>query len=116
MKTPERVVKGEEEIVGGFRIPARDRPEEGRPLPGKSREGAEPPLRMIQGAGAAEPPEFRRENEALHFIAVRPPAIPEVPDVTSSFIAIRGEVRRAEESGDSEKDRLDVVRFFAERT
>src|SRR5215212_5185123 len=96
----------EEKIVGGLRVSAPERFDERRPLAGENRERTQTALRMVQGPRAAEPPEFRRQNEPLHGVAMRPPAVPQVSHVASGFVAIRGKIGRGEKTGDAEEDRF----------
>ena len=78
-------------------------------------ERAEPPLRMIQWAGAAQSPELRWQHQSLHSVAMRPPTIPKFSDVTASLPGVNGQVRRLEKSRHSKKDRLGVVALLAKK-
>lgn len=115
MKIPKRMAQPEEEIVRALRVFPPDRFEERGPVLRENGERAETPLRMIQRARAAEPPEFCRQDEPLHRIAVRPPAVPKVPDVAARLVVICGQIGRGQKPGDAEEDRFDVVIIFAEQ-
>ena len=69
---------------------------------------------MIQRTRAAEPPKPGRQNETLHFVTVRPPAVPELSDIAACSFPICGEIRRGQEPGSAEKDRLEIVRLFSQ--
>src|SRR2546423_652648 len=114
MEAPKGMVQLEEKIMGRFRVPSGERFEESGPLVRENGERTEAALRMIQRTGAAEPPEFYRQNEPLHRVAMRPPAVPEISHVAAGFVAIRGEIGRGEKSGDAKKDRFEIGRFFSE--
>lgn len=114
MEIPKRMAQSEEEIVHGLPVFSAKRFDEGGPLLRENRERAEPPLRVIQGAGAAEPPKFWRQHEPLHFIAMRPPPVPELSYVAARFPRVNGQIWRLEKSGHAKEQRLDVVVLFAE--
>src|SRR5438552_2249824 len=68
---------------------------------------------MIERTRAAEPPDFRGQDEPQHLVAMRPPAVPKFPNIRARLLWIDGEVRRLEKSGDAEQHRFDVVILFA---
>src|SRR2546423_1188661 len=70
---------------------------------------------MVQRPRAAEPPKFCWQEKSLHFIAVRPPTVPEISYVTARFVAVRGQIGCGEKSSHAEKDGFEVVRIFSER-
>ena len=77
-----------------------------RPFAGNRRERAEPALRMIQRAGAAQAPQFSWENQPLHFVAMPPPLVPKCAQVNARVAFVDGQVGRCQKTGDSKKERL----------
>src|SRR5438270_5866403 len=68
---------------------------------------------MIERTRAAEPPNFRGQDEPLHRVAMRPPAVPKFSHISARLLWIDGEVGRFEKSGDAEQHRFNIVVFFA---
>ena len=50
-------------------------------------------LRMIERTRPAQAPEFFRQNEALHFVAMRPPTVPQSADIRAGVRSINAEIR-----------------------
>src|SRR5437588_2876387 len=113
VEIPKRVTQAREKIFGALRIFPDERPEKRRPFLRKRGERAEPALRMIERTRAAEPPDFRGQDESLHLVTMRPPAVPKFSHIRARLLWIDGEVRRFEKSGDAEEHRFDVAVFFA---
>src|SRR5205823_2906376 len=68
---------------------------------------------MIERTRAAEPPDFRGQDEPLHRVAMRPPAVPKFSHIRARRLWIDGKIRRLEKSGDAEQHRFDVVILFS---
>src|SRR4051812_12229616 len=98
MKAPKWMAQLKEKIVSRFWFLTRECFEEPGPLLSENGESAETTLRMIQRAGAAEPPEFCRQNQPLHCVAMRPPAVPEIAHIAASFVGISAEIGRGQKS------------------
>ena len=98
-----------------FGLLAGDRLEERGPLLRENGESAEPALRMIERTSAAQAPEFCRQDKSLHFIAMRPPAVPEHSHVGAGSLRIDSEVGGLKKAGYAKERRLDVIRRFGQR-
>src|SRR5689334_702958 len=71
-------------------------------------------MRMIEGTGATGFPNSGWQNQPRKLFPVLPPAVPEETQVGARRFSHRIQIRRVEESGDTEKQRFAVLPFRAQ--
>src|SRR3954467_5169032 len=81
MAVPKRTFELKKELFSLFHVSSGERPDEGGPRPNQRRERANSALRMIQRACAIKMPKLAWQNQAPHFVAIRPPNVPEVSNI-----------------------------------
>ena len=69
---------------------------------------------MIERARAADFPNFCGQDQPLHFVAMRPPTIPQFAHIILCRLFVDREVRRFQKTGDTEKDRFSIFQVLAQ--
>src|SRR5438874_3237509 len=73
-------------------------------------------MRMIEGAGTTCFPNFGWQNQPRKLFPVFPPPVPEQTQVRARRFSNRIQIRRIEESGDTEKQRFAVLPLLAQES
>src|SRR5947209_518007 len=103
------------EIVRCRNAPIIERALKCRPLSSERRERSQAALRMVERTGAAQPPQFRGQDQSLESVPVRPPIVPQLADIFSCRSCIKIEIGRLKKTGDTEEERFAMIDILAQR-
>ena len=108
MEVPKGMVESLKKLACGSGVPFAGRALKRRPIARQRRERGDAALRMIERTRAAQPPNFPWQNQTLEFVAMRPPIVPQLPDIFPGRSFINVEIGRLKKTGNSEEERFTV--------
>src|SRR5262249_318430 len=115
MKIPERMFHRLKKIIRRDNTALSGCSLKTRPIADEDRKRGETPLRMIQRAGPADMPGFRRQNQALQIIAMWPPMVPQLSHIFPRRFFVDLEVGCLQETRCSEEQRLAILSVFTQQ-